>query len=101
MTDFFSRPIKYGPIATRHVYERMRSLQVGEAFTVERDEWPMPTPPQRQISRLPQDGADQGDKTSDPRPHSAVASDVNDMLATLRSLAVISTLHVAYSFSSP
>ena len=46
MTDTFAKPIKpYGPIATRHIYERMRALQVGEAFTVAWKDWRAATPP--------------------------------------------------------
>jgi hypothetical protein len=42
----FAKPMKScGPIATRHVYERMKSLQVGEAFTVEWKDWRAATPP--------------------------------------------------------
>jgi hypothetical protein len=41
----------YGAIATRHIYERMRSLRVGEAFTLERKEWKVPTSPKDSISK--------------------------------------------------
>jgi hypothetical protein len=51
MTEIFSRPIKNGPIATRPVYERMRSLRVGEAFTVERKEWQVATSPKDSIGK--------------------------------------------------
>jgi hypothetical protein len=30
-----SRSTKYGPIATRHIYDRMRQLPVGAQFTLE------------------------------------------------------------------
>jgi hypothetical protein len=40
------------------------------------------------------------DGMRDRRPHPAIASDRNGMFATLRCLAVISTFHAAYSFSS-
>ena len=54
MTDTFNRPSKpTGPIATRHVYDRMKSLQVGEAFTVEWKEWRAATPPTITIGRSP------------------------------------------------
>jgi hypothetical protein len=52
MTDMFAKSIKsYGLIATRPVYERMRSLQVGEAFTVAPKEWPIATPPTATIGK--------------------------------------------------
>jgi hypothetical protein len=52
MTDIFTKPMKsYGLIATRPVYERMRSLQVGEAFTVAPKEWPIATPPTATIGK--------------------------------------------------
>jgi hypothetical protein len=35
----------HGPIATRHIYERMTSLEVGETFTLAPKDWPMATPP--------------------------------------------------------
>jgi hypothetical protein len=43
MLDILSRSTKYGPIATRHIYDRMRELPVGAQFTLERHDWPMPT----------------------------------------------------------
>jgi hypothetical protein len=53
MTNIFSRPLKsHGLIATtRPVYQRMRSLQVGEAFTVAPKEWPIATPPTDTIGK--------------------------------------------------
>ena len=54
MTDIFSRtPKPTGPVATRHIYDRMRTLQVGEAFTVKWNEWGTPTPPNETIKRSP------------------------------------------------
>jgi hypothetical protein len=38
-------PKSLGPFATRHVYERVRSLQVGEEFTLELSEWKSATAP--------------------------------------------------------
>jgi hypothetical protein len=43
MTDIFSRSTRYGPIATRHIYDRMRKLTIGAEFILERRDWPMPT----------------------------------------------------------
>jgi len=52
MIDTFAKPIKpYGPIATRPVYERMRSLQIGEAFTVAWKDWRAATPPTETIGK--------------------------------------------------
>ena len=54
MTDIFSPHFKLkGPVATRHIYERMRSLQVGEALTLKLKEWETPTPPNETIGRSP------------------------------------------------
>jgi hypothetical protein len=52
MTNIFNRPSKpNGPIATRHVYDRMKSLQVGEAFTVEWKQWRAATSPKDSIGK--------------------------------------------------
>jgi len=52
MNDRLFEPGKpHGPIATRHVYERMRSLRVGETFTVERHEWKVATSPKESIGK--------------------------------------------------
>ena len=52
MNDRLFEPGKpNGPIATRHVYERMRSLRVGEAFTAECEEWKVPTSPKDSIGK--------------------------------------------------
>jgi hypothetical protein len=54
MTDIFSRGFRpKGPVATRHIYERMRSLQVGEAFTVKWNDWGTSSPPNETIRRSP------------------------------------------------
>jgi hypothetical protein len=42
LNDF---PKSQGPFATRHVYERVRSLQVGEEFTLTVSEWKSATAP--------------------------------------------------------
>jgi hypothetical protein len=39
------RPKSLGPFATRHVYERVRSLRVGEEFTLKLSEWGSATAP--------------------------------------------------------
>jgi hypothetical protein len=50
--DIFAKPMRsYGLIATRPVYNRMRSLQVGEAFTVAPQDWPIATPPTDTIGK--------------------------------------------------
>ena len=52
MNDRLFEPRKSnGAIATRHVYERMRSLRVGEAFTLEWKEWKVPTSPKHSIGQ--------------------------------------------------
>jgi hypothetical protein len=40
-----ARKKAYGPIATRKIYDRMRSMQAGEEFTLKRSEWKVATPP--------------------------------------------------------
>lgn len=41
----------YGPMATRGVYERVRSLQVGEEFTLKASEWSSATSPVESIGK--------------------------------------------------
>ena len=40
-----ARKMGYGPIATRKIYDRMRSMQVGEEFALKRSEWKVATSP--------------------------------------------------------
>ena len=39
-----ARRMAYGPIATRKIYDRVRSMKVGEELTVKCEEWAMATP---------------------------------------------------------
>jgi hypothetical protein len=42
-----------GPFATRLIYDRLRSLEVGEGFTLAYSEWKVATPPDQNILSNP------------------------------------------------
>jgi len=46
-----ARKMAYGPIATRKIYDRMRSMQVGEEFALKRSEWKVATSPVDSIGK--------------------------------------------------
>jgi hypothetical protein len=46
-----ARKMAYGPIATRKIYDRMRSMQVGEEFALKRSEWRVATSPVDSIGK--------------------------------------------------
>ena len=48
-----ARRMAYGPIATRKIYDRVRSMQVGEELTVKWEEWAMATPLSDAILKSP------------------------------------------------
>jgi hypothetical protein len=45
------RRSRYGPVATRRVYQRVRALKVGEELTVSANDWQAATSPMHTIRR--------------------------------------------------